>query len=40
MFMQGAPQQEVAYAATLLRANAHDWFMVYLYKNQGRYPRD
>ena len=40
MFMQGTPQQEVAYAATLLRANAHDWFMAYLRKNQGRYPRD
>ena len=38
MFMQGTPQQEVAYAATLLRANAHDRFMVYLHKNQGRYP--
>ena len=40
MFMQGTPQQEVAYAATLLRANAHDWFMAYLRKNQGRYPHD
>ena len=40
MFMQGTPQQEVAYAATFLRANAHDWFMAYLRKNQGRYPHD
>ena len=40
MFMQGTPQQEVAYAATLLRDNAHDWFMAYLRRNQGRYPRD
>lgn len=40
MFMQGTHQQEVAYAATLLRANAHDWFMAYLCKNQGRYPHD
>ena len=40
MFMQGNPQQEVAYAATLLRGNAHDWFMAYLRRNQGRYPRD
>ena len=40
IFIQGTPQQEVAYAATLLRANAHDWFMAYLRKNQGRYPHD
>ena len=40
MFMQSTPQQEVVHAATLLQNNAHDWFMVYLRKNQGRYPHD
>ena len=40
MFMQGTPQQEVAYAVSLLRGNAHDWFMAYLRQNQGRYPCD
>ena len=38
--MQGTPQQKVAYAATLMRDNAHDWFMAYLCRNQGRSPRD
>ena len=33
MSMQGTPQQEVSYPATLLWANAHDWFMAYLHKN-------
>ena len=40
MFMQGTPQQEVVYAATLLWNNEHDWFMAYILHNQGRYPRD
>ena len=39
-FMQGTPQQEVAYAATLLRDSAHDWWKSYLRKNGNKYPRD
>ena len=40
MFRQGSPQQEVAYVATLLWDSAHDWFMTYLRRHQGRYPQD
>ena len=40
MFMQGTPQQEVAYATGLLWDNAHDWFMAYLHGTQGRFPHN
>ena len=39
-FMQGFPQQEVAYAVQLLRDSAQDWWAWYLKVNGGRYPPD
>ena len=38
--MNGTSNQEVAYAATLLRDNAHIWWQAYLRHNAGRCPRD
>ena len=40
LFMNGTPQQEVAYAATLLRDAAHDWWQAYLHRQRGRLPHD
>ena len=40
IFMAGTMQQEVAYAATLLRDVAQEWWVGYLRKNHGKYPRD
>ena len=39
-FMNGTSNQEVAYAATLLRDNAHIWWQPYLRHNGGCCPRD
>ena len=35
-FIQGSPQKEVAYAVTLLRDAAHDWWTAYLLRQGGR----
>ena len=40
IFMAGTAQQEVAYAATLLRDVAQEWWVGYLRRNHGKYPRD
>ena len=40
IFMAGTAQQEVAYAATLLRDVAQEWWVGYLWRNHGKYPRD
>ena len=39
-FMVGTPQQEVAYAATLLRDTTHDWWTAYLCRQHGHMPHD
>ena len=38
--MADTAQQEVAYAATLLRDVAQEWCVGYLRRNHGKYPRD
>ena len=40
VFMCGNAQQEVAFAATLLRGAAHEWYMGYERRNGNRPPRD
>ena len=40
VFMCGNAQQEVAFAATLLRGSAHEWYMGYERRNGNRPPRD
>ena len=40
IFMAGTIQQEVAYAATLLRDVAQEWWAGFLWWNHGEYPRD
>ena len=40
IFMAGTTQQEVAYAATLLHDVAQEWWVGYLRRNHGKYPRD
>ena len=40
IFMAGTTQQEVAYAATLLRDVAQEWWVGYLRRNHGKYPHD
>ena len=40
IFMVGTTQEEVAYAATLLRDVAQEWWVGYLRRNHGKYPRD
>ena len=39
-FMASTPQQEVAYAATLLRDAAHNWWTAYLRRQHGHMPHD
>ena len=39
IFMAGIVQQEVAYAATLLRDVSQEWWFGYLQRNHGKYPR-
>ena len=38
IFMAGTAQQEVAYAATLLRDVVQEWWVGYLRRNHGKYP--
>ena len=40
IFMAGTAQQEVAYAATLLRDVAEEQWVGYLRRNHDKYPRD
>ena len=40
VFIAGTAQQEVAYAATLLHDVAQEWWVGYLRRNYGKYPRD
>ena len=40
IFIAGTTQQDVAYAATLLRDFAQEWWVGYLRRNHGKYPRD
>ena len=40
VFMCGNAHQEVAFAATLLRGAAHEWYMGYERRNGNRPPRD
>ena len=40
VFMQGDAQQEVAFAATLLRGAAHEWYMGYEKRNGNRPAQD
>ena len=40
MFMSGNAHQEFAFAATLLRGAAHEWYMGYERRNGNRPPRD
>ena len=40
VFMKGDAQQEVAFAATLLRGAAHEWYMGYEKRNGNRPARD
>ena len=40
VFMHGTTQQEVAFAATLLRGAAHEWYLSYERRNGNKPPRD
>ena len=40
VFMNGTARQEVAFAATLLRGAAHEWYMGYERRNGNQPPRD
>ena len=40
VFMRGSPQQEVAFAATLLRGTAHEWYLGYEKRIGNQPPRD
>ena len=40
VFMQGTPAQEVAFAATLLRGAAHEWYQNYEKRNGNRSPQN
>ena len=40
VFMCGTARQEVAFAATLLRGAAHEWYLGYERRNGGRPPQD
>ena len=40
VFMNGTARQEVAFAATLLRGAAHEWYMGYEQRNGNQPPRD
>ena len=40
VFMNGSARQEVAFAATLLRGAAHEWYMGYERRNGNQPPRD
>ena len=40
VFMNGTPHQEVAYAITLLREAAHDWWQSYLSRRRNVLPPD
>ena len=40
VFMRGDAQQEVAFAATLLRGAAHEWYMGYKKRNGNKPARD
>ena len=40
VFMNGTTRQEVAFAATLLKGAAHEWYMGYERRNGNQPPRD